>query len=44
MRRWAAESLGCSDQSPRIWVKQTEIDIGERDGRACPVGPERGPR
>ncbi len=27
-----AESLGCSDQSLRIWVKQAEIDIGEREG------------
>jgi transposase len=30
--RDVAESLGCSDQSLRIWVKQVEIDIGERDG------------
>ncbi len=30
--RDVAESLGCSDQSLRIWVKQAEIDIGERDG------------
>jgi len=27
-----AESLGCSEQSLRIWVKQAEIDIGEREG------------
>lgn len=27
-----AESLGCSDQSLRVWVKQAEIDIGEREG------------
>lgn len=32
--RDVAESLGCSDQSLRIWVKQAEIDIGERDGLA----------
>lgn len=30
--RDVAESLGCSDQSLRIWVKQAEIDIGEREG------------
>lgn len=30
--RDVAESLGCSDQSLRIWVKQVEVDIGERDG------------
>jgi transposase len=30
--RDVAESLGCSDQSLRIWVKQAEVDIGERDG------------
>lgn len=30
--RDVAESLGCSDQSLRIWVKQAEVDVGERDG------------
>ena len=30
--RDVAESLGCSDQSLRIWVKQVEVDIGEREG------------
>jgi transposase len=30
--RDVAESLGCSDQSLRIWVKQVEVDVGEREG------------